>query len=106
MTTDLKTAAQFLEQALTLVTGDRAVSHGDKSINFKNIAVLWTAYLQIAKPYRNELSPLDVGNMMELLKIARRVAGNYNEDDYVDGAGYAACAGEIAANRGKEKQCQ
>jgi hypothetical protein len=34
---------------------------------------------------------------MELFKIARRHSGSYNADDYVDAAGYAGCAGEIAA---------
>jgi hypothetical protein len=34
--------------------------------------------------------------MMEGMKIARRYSGSHNVDDYVDGAGYAACAGEIA----------
>src|SRR5690348_10600997 len=101
MTEKLTTAEQFLQQALTLVTGDRQVKHGDKTINFKNIAIMWNAYIKIAKPLRNEFNALDVANMMELFKIARRVSGDYNEDDYVDGAGYAGCAGEIAANRGE-----
>ncbi|MCR4341662.1 MAG: DUF6378 domain-containing protein [Gemmatimonadaceae bacterium] len=42
------------------------------------------------------LTPLDVANMMEAMKIARRKSGSHNIDDYIDGAGYAACAGEIA----------
>ena len=35
--------------------------------------------------------------MMELLKIARRLTGTFNLDDYVDSVGYAAIAGELAA---------
>lgn len=34
--------------------------------------------------------------MMALLKIARIRNGRYSADSYVDLAGYAACAGEIA----------
>jgi hypothetical protein len=34
--------------------------------------------------------------MLEALKIARRYSGAHNIDDYIDGAGYAGCAGEIA----------
>lgn len=34
---------------------------------------------------------------MELLKMARAAGGAYREDDYVDGAAYAALAGEAAA---------
>ena len=32
---------------------------------------------------------------MEGLKIARRYSGGFNADDYLDGAGYAACAYEV-----------
>ena len=35
--------------------------------------------------------------MMALLKVARTKLGNLNKDDYVDGAGYLAIAGEIAS---------
>jgi hypothetical protein len=34
--------------------------------------------------------------MMTLLKVARTKIGSHNPDDYVDGAGYMAIAGEIA----------
>ena len=37
--------------------------------------------------------------MLETFKIARRYSGSHNVDDYVDGAGYAGCAGEIAEKR-------
>jgi hypothetical protein len=36
---------------------------------------------------------------MELLKVGRRLCGSFNPDDYIDGAGYAAVAGEIGAAR-------
>jgi len=35
--------------------------------------------------------------MMALLKIARMELGTYNPDDYFDGVGYVAIAGEIAS---------
>lgn len=34
--------------------------------------------------------------MMAMLKIARIKSGRYHEDNFIDLAGYAACAGEIA----------
>jgi hypothetical protein len=37
--------------------------------------------------------------MMECLKIARRYTGDFNPDDYVDGAGYSAVAGEVRAEQ-------
>ena len=35
---------------------------------------------------------------MELLKMARSVGGSFKEDDFVDGAAYAALAGECAGD--------
>lgn len=78
--------------------GDRAASHGEKYQNHLNIAYVWNGILQAAgKAGPQPLDPHDVANLMEGLKIARRYAGNTNFDDYIDGAGYAACAGEIKA---------
>lgn len=92
-------AADILMRAHDLVAGDRQDSYGDKLVNHLAIAAIWNGYL-LAREVSCEslrLSPADVCNMMELLKIARRLNGAFNIDDYIDGAGYAACAGEIAA---------
>jgi len=108
----MKTAASICADAAALVGGDRQVTHGDKTINFQNTADLWNAILR-AKARRAgwpadeaamrfvtldafALDALDVANMLEAFKIARRYSGSHNIDDYVDGAGYAGCAGEIA----------
>jgi hypothetical protein len=92
-------AAKICTKAGELVRGDRAALHGDKAINLQNIAHIWNAIL-VAKTVRDGhrgLNALDVANMLEALKIARRYAGSHNIDDYIDGAGYAGCAGEIAS---------
>jgi hypothetical protein len=62
------------------------------------IAGMWTATLTAAgaAPAR-PLTPKDVGNMMEAMKIARRYTGPHRDDDYIDGAGWAAVAGEAAS---------
>lgn len=100
-------AAEICAKAGELVGGDREVTHGDKSINFKNIAFLWNAILR-AKALQGggysggpilTLDALDVANMLEAFKIARRYSGAHNIDDYIDGAGYAGCAGEIASSQ-------
>ena len=44
----------------------------------------------------HQLSEKDGWQFMELLKMARSRAGAENVDDYVDGASYAALAGECA----------
>ena len=61
--------------------------------------------MRVEGPGKAPAMPLDahdVATLMEGMKIARRYTGVFNPDDYVDGAGYAACAGEIAA--GMQKQ--
>ena len=81
-------AKKVLEQALNITGGDRAESYGSMWENHENIARLWNGYLHDKK----YLTAEDVANLMELLKIARRKTGKFNEDNYVDGAGYAAVA--------------
>lgn len=87
-------ASDIAKKAADLVSGDRAQTHGDMAENFARIADLWSAYL--GKRLETELTAVDIGNMMALLKIARTQTGEVNADDFVDGAGYLACAGEIA----------
>ena len=96
-------AGEILETARQLVDGDRARTHGDKVENHACIAALWSAYLRL-QLHRSGVDlpgaivdPLDVATMMLLLKVARTVSGGeHNLDNYVDAAGYAAVAGEIA----------
>lgn len=89
-------APEILMKAKDLVGGDRAATHGNKVENHQKIAALWNAYLQdsLGRP----LAALDVALMMALLKVARTQTGDHNDDDYVDLAGYASVAGEIATS--------
>jgi hypothetical protein len=87
-------ASDIAQKAADLVSGDRAQTHGDMAENFERIGDLWSAYL--GKRLDSGLSAVDVGNMMALLKIARTLSGQVNADDFIDGVGYIACAGEIA----------
>jgi hypothetical protein len=89
-------AEQIAQRAAQLVGGDRAKAHGDKVRNHENIAAVWNGILAAAgKLPTAPLDAHDVANLMEGLKIARRYAGAVNADDYVDGCGYWAVAGEI-----------
>ena len=90
-------ADEICRKAGELVSGDRQKSHGDKVENHRNIAAFWQTYIACKYGIDVPLSALDAANMMEALKIARRCTGEHNPDDYVDGAGYAAVAGEIAS---------
>ena len=84
---------EILEKAARCVNGQREQDYGTPEDNFSLIASLWSAYTGKA------ITAIDVAMMMSLLKIARIKTGNSNMDSYVDLAGYAACAGEIAALR-------
>lgn len=95
-------ASEITKAAMDLVGGDRARTHGDKTENHEVIARFWNAWLN-SRP-SGPLDAHDVANMMELLKVARRLRGSFNIDDYVDGAGYAAVAGEIGAERLRRDQ--
>jgi hypothetical protein len=97
-------AGEVAKRAAELVTGDRAREHGDMLQNYTNVAHVWNGILAAAgKQTRQPIDAHDVVTLMEGLKIARRYSGAYNEDDYVDSAGYAGLACEI---RGRAKQTE
>lgn len=84
-------AKETLETALELVTGDRAEQHGDMHATHQMAADLWNAYIGDGM-----LTAEDVALMLALLKIARMQNGSKNEDNYVDLAGYAGVAAQLA----------
>lgn len=83
----------ILETAEACVCRDRQDQYGKPEDSFGAIADLWTAYLDIGR----EITPVDVAQMMILLKIGRAKGNPAHADNWIDIAGYAACAGEIAA---------
>lgn len=95
------TRSEILEAAHTCISGNRAFDYGTPENNFETIGLLWGTYLRAAYPKINlainGISAKDVALMMALLKVARAATGS-NPDSYVDLAGYAACAGELAAD--------
>lgn len=105
MDTDkLETAQDFAARAAELVGGDRARTHGSKGLNFRTTACLWNAYLTAKAMTLTDgwtaeevrITGQDFAIMMILAKMSRVLSGAYNADDFVDMAGYAACAGEVA----------
>ncbi len=81
--------AEILEAARVCVCGEREQDYGSPENNFEMIAQLWTVYTG------HTFTRKDVAMMMALLKAARIKSGE-KADSFVDLAGYAACAGEIA----------
>ena len=86
---------ECLQAAEKIITGERENIYGSPEDNFKLIARFWSHCL------RYNIEPIDVANMMTLLKMARAATGKFNADNYVDIAGYAACACEIGDREGK-----
>lgn len=81
--------SQILDAAKKCVTQDRAADHGDMEDNFSTIAAFWSIYLGAT------VRAHDVAAMMQLLKIARIRNNPAHSDNWIDGAGYAACGGEL-----------
>lgn len=96
---------EILDTAKKCVCGQREQDYGKPEDNFSTIGLLWGVYLRAAHPKLqkvfapNEITPKDVAMMMALLKVARAATGD-TPDTFVDLAGYAACAGEIATQTG------
>ena len=80
---------EILKTAQDIVCLDRENPYGKPEDNFKIIADLWSTYIG------TEITSNDVAMMMIMLKIARCKTGRHKDDNYIDIAGYAACAGEI-----------
>ena len=89
---------EILETAAKIVTGGKNKQYGEPEDNFEVIAEYWSTYLSQHNGGRAILlTPMDVAVMMALFKIGRiTTAGEFTEDSYVDCAGYAAIAGEMA----------
>jgi hypothetical protein len=90
---------QILAEAEQCICRDRQDSYGKPEDNFRYIAEFWNIYL--GDRVDTKLDAEDVAMMMCLLKIARIATGEPKADNYIDLAGYSACAGEIAT-RGKK----
>jgi hypothetical protein len=86
--------SQILDTAKQYVTTDRNATHGDMEDSFEVIAKYWSVHLDIP------ITAVDVSVMMSLLKIARIKSNEGHADNWVDGAGYLACGGELATSIG------
>jgi hypothetical protein len=90
-------AGDILREAAGIVEGERENTHGAKERSFNFIAELWTAYLGGRGLGAQEaIDGADVAMMMVLMKLARVLQGTPTRDHFVDMAGYAAIAGELA----------
>jgi hypothetical protein len=84
---------EILQTANEYITKDRAATHGEAEDSFAQIAAAWTWWLndRLSAP----VTAYDVAMMMVLFKLARAKGNPQHIDNFVDGAGYLAIAGEI-----------
>lgn len=87
-----------LEEAKRCICQDRQNQYGAPEDSFLTIAAFWEVYLQSKTGKVINLTRDDVALMMVLLKIARTMSHTLHVDNYVDMAGYAALAAELAQN--------
>ena len=91
------TAVEFIDTAMKYVGGPRSETHGSKGLCFRAMDAA-DSFLETLRKLRGKpLAPgVESAIRMITYKICRIYAGSYNPDDYIDIAGYAGCAGEIA----------
>lgn len=98
---------EILESAMCCVCGDREQDYGTPERNFELIAELWTAYLKtkcLSPEADIYINGEDIATMMCLFKIARIATGRGKTDSFIDLAGYAACAGELATEEAETEE--
>jgi len=97
-TKDVSVREKILSKAKDAVCKSRQSTYGDIEDSFDRIAVMWSAYLKGLKE-SSELDGRNVALMMIMLKIARSEHKTDYDDNYVDIAGYAANAAELAIEK-------
>lgn len=97
------TRSEILKAAERCVCTDRNQQYGEPEDNFRTISMLWSVYL-CARGMEQPLGAADVGAMMALFKLGRIATGGDKADNFIDLAGYAACAGEISTESGRDRK--
>lgn len=97
------TRSEILKAAERCVCTDRNQQYGEPEDNFRTISMLWSVYL-CARGMDQPLGAADVGAMMALFKLGRIATGGNKADNFIDLAGYAACAGEISTESGRNSK--
>lgn len=98
---------KILDDAKVCVCGHRKEDYGNPEDSFGVIAQFWNVYLG-SRPGHSDpsITAGDIAVLMALLKVARVCTGTGTRDSFVDLAGYAACGGEIFANRPQAKAAE
>lgn len=76
-----------LQEAHDLIYGVRQEQYGHPRVNLQNIATVWKEYLKGKYGVEVTITPVDVCQLMALLKMCRGF-GSDKRDSIVDQAGY------------------
>ena len=86
----IKPKTSVLEEAQSIIYGDREKTYGHPAKNLKTIASMWNAYLNNMDDGNFVVTAKDVAAMMMLVKVARFANDPSHRDNLVDVCGYAA----------------
>jgi hypothetical protein len=93
--------ASILDEAKSLVTGDRNSAYGPPSADFQRSADAANAY-GYRGPDGRSLAAHDIAILVSLVKISRLMWTPEKRDSWVDVAGYAACGYECVVETAKD----
>jgi len=85
------TRQEILKAAEDCVCRDRQATHGAPENSFGKLAAVWSARLGI------DITPAQTTILLSDLKTVRAWDNPDHADNWVDGVGYMACGGELAA---------
>lgn len=91
----MQSRSEILDEAKRIVTRDRNDTYGEPEAMFAAISLAWDA-LDMARGSRPH-DGRDVALKFAVVKAVRASAQPGHMDSWVDGCGYFACGGEIAA---------
>jgi len=86
----IKPKTSVLEEAQSIIYGDREKTYGHPAKNLKTIANMWNAYMNNMDDGNFNVTAKDVAAMMMLVKVARFANDPSHRDNLVDVCGYAA----------------
>jgi len=85
-----QTFENILQEAESVIYGDREATYGDPGRNLRAIADYWTVHLKHKYNFNGNITTDDVCQMMISLKQARLLNSPTHRDSMVDTAGYQA----------------
>lgn len=80
----------LLQEAHTIIYGEREETYGDPGKNLRAIADYWTVHLRHKYNFNSQITTDDVCQMMVSVKQARLLHNPTHHDSMVDTAGYTA----------------